>query len=204
MFATFTGVTPIRDIPGEPSPLNPSTSLIIHKAVVLDCIGCKKANGLGGLVTPDPAAAAAAPAPAAAPGAAPVVALPQIFVKLGVDAPAAERLVFASKYGSISLFSEDQSVIEANTKVIDRSNVYQTTPRQVPAPQAVTDDSDAATNTAGATPAATPTSDAAATTVPASPTIAPASAAPVVKPVAAGLNAPAATVPSVGVTPAGK
>ena len=91
VFANFTGVTPIRDIPGEPSPLNPSSSLIVHKAIVLDCVGCK---------APAPLPGAVVPAPAPVDPAAPVPVAPvTISVKLGVDAPTAERLVFAAKYG---------------------------------------------------------------------------------------------------------
>jgi pilus assembly protein CpaB len=135
VFATFTGVTPVKDTPGEPSPLNPTSSLIIHKAIVLDCVGCKAPAALPGAPVP-------APAPAADPNAPvpPVPAPVTISVKLGVDAPAAERLVFAAKYGSLWLGSEDPFVVEANTKVIDRSNVYAATPNQVPNQDSVTSD----------------------------------------------------------------
>jgi pilus assembly protein CpaB len=138
VFATFTGVTPVKDTPGEPSPLNPTSSLIIHKAIVLDCVGCKAPAALPGAPAP-----AVVPAPAVdpnAPAAAPVPAPLTISVKLGLDAPAAERLVFAAKYGSLWLGSEDPFVVEANTKVIDRSNVYAATPNQIPDQDAVTSD----------------------------------------------------------------
>lgn len=191
VFATFTGVTPVRDTPGEPSPLNPSSSLIIHKAIVLDCVGCKAPAALPGVPAPAPVPVdPAAPAPAAP------VAPVTISVKLGVDAPAAERLVFAAKYGSLWLGSEDPFVVEANTKVIDRSNVYAATPNQVPAQDAVTSDTTpgdtiapAVTTTIPAT-AITPVSVAASGGGPAVPT-------PIAKPLAAGV---AATVPPLAAT----
>jgi pilus assembly protein CpaB len=188
VFATFTGVTPVKDTPGEPSPLNPTSSLIIHKAVVLDCVGCKAPAALPGAVP--------APAPAADPNApaAPVPAPVTISIKLGVDAPAAERLVFAAKYGSLWLGSEDPFVVEANTKVIDRSNVYSATPNQVPEQEAVTGDTTPvettiATTTTTAAPAITPVNVASpAAGGPAVPT-------PIAKPVTAGGITTAATNP---------
>jgi pilus assembly protein CpaB len=196
VFATFTGVTPVRDTPGEPSPLNPSSSLIIHKAVVLDCVGCKAPAGLPGVPAPAPVPVdPAAPAPAAP------VAPVTISVKLGVDAPAAERLVFAAKYGSLWLGSEDPFVVEANTKVIDRSNVYAATPNQVPDQDEVTTDT-----TPSDTIAPAATTIPAQTTIPAA-AITPVSAAvanggpavptPIAKPLAAGV---AATVPPLAAT----
>jgi pilus assembly protein CpaB len=196
VFATFTGVTPVKDTPGEPSPLNPSSSLIIHKAVVLDCVGCKAPAALPGAV-PAPAPAVDPNAPAAAPVPAPVT----ISVKLGVDAPAAERLVFAAKYGSLWLGSEDPFVVEANTKVIDRSNVYSATPNQVPAQDAVTSD----TTPAETTIATTTTTIAAAAITPVN-VVAPAAGGPAVptpiaKPVTAGGITTAATNPPLTGTP---
>lgn len=191
VFATFTGVTPVRDTPGEPSPLNPSSSLIIHKAIVLDCVGCKAPAALAGVPAPAPAPVdPAAPAPAAP------IAPVTISVKLGVDAPAAERLVFAAKYGSLWLGSEDPFVVEANTKVIDRSNVYAATPNQVPAQDEVTSDTTPSDIKSPATttipvqttipaPAVTPVNVAVSGGGPAVPT-------PIAKPLAAGA---AATVP---------
>ncbi len=199
VFATFTGVTPVRDTPGEPSPLNPSSSLIIHKAVVLDCVGCKAPAALPGVAAPAPA-----PAPAADPNApAPAVVAPiTISVKLGVDAPAAERLVFAAKYGSLWLGSEDPFVVEANTKVIDRSNVYAATPNQVPAKEEVTSDTTPVDTTV--VPATTTTVPAAAITpVNVALPIAggPAVPTPIAKPVASG-GVVAATNPPLTGTPA--
>jgi pilus assembly protein CpaB len=193
VFATFTGVTPVRDTPGEPSPLNPSSSLIIHKAVVLDCVGCKAPAALPGVPAPAPVDPAA-PAPAAP------VAPVTISVKLGVDAPAAERLVFAAKYGSLWLGSEDPFVVEANTKVIDRSNVYAATPNQVPAQDELTTDT-----TPSDTIAPAATTIPAQTTIP-SPVVTPVNVAvsggpavptPIAKPLAAGA---AATVPPLAAT----
>jgi pilus assembly protein CpaB len=198
VFATFTGVTPTRDTPGEPSPLNPSSSLIIHKAVVLDCVGCKAPAGLAAVPAPAPAAPAAPADPAV-----PVVAPLTISVKLGVDAPAAERLVFAAKYGSLWLGSEDLFVVEANTKIVDRSNVYNPTPNQVPSQDSVTSDA-ASVDT-------TPASTVPASTVPqntSSGVSSPAAGGPtlpttaVVQPVGAVTGAVAATVPPLGATPA--
>ncbi len=203
VFATFTGVTPVRDTPGEPSPLNPSSSLIIHKAIVLDCLGCKAP-------APLPGAAPPAPVDPAAPPVAPVAPV-TISVKLGVDAPAAERLVFAAKYGSLWLGSEDPFVVEANTKVIDRSNVYAATPNQVPAQETVTSDTnpdDGAGAPTTVAPTTVPTT-VAPTTVPTRDAITPASVAassgpavptPIAKPVAAG--GVAVTNPPLDGTPA--
>jgi pilus assembly protein CpaB len=201
VFATFTGVTPVKDTPGEPSPLNPTSSLIIHKAIVLDCVGCKAPAAL-------PGAAAPAPVPAADPNApAPAVPAPvTISVKLGVDAPAAERLVFAAKYGSLWLGSEDPFVVEANTKVIDRSNVYSATPNQVPAQDAVTSD----TTPVVTTIAPVETTIVVQTTVPKAVTPVnvalpaaggPAVPTPIAKPVTAGGITTAATNPPLTGTP---
>ena len=195
VFANFTGVTPIRDIPGEPSPLNPSSSLIVHKAIVLDCVGCKAPAPLPGAVVPAPA-----PVDPAAPAPVPVAPV-TISVKLGVDAPTAERLVFAAKYGSLWLGSEDPFVVEANTKVIDRSNVYIATPNQIPAQDDVTSDSVEAETTVPSTtvPSKTvpATTIAKATGVSSAVTPAaggPAIPTPVVQPVSAAGATPAATV----------
>ena len=194
VFANFTGVTPIRDIPGEPSPLNPSSSLIAHKAIVLDCLGCKAPAALPGVVVPPPVDPAA---PAAAP-----IAPVTISVKLGVDAPTAERLVFAAKYGSLWLGSEDPFVVEANTKVIDRSNVYLATPNQIPAQDEVTSDTVAVETTVPSSSTTIPSATAADVSVTAASSAGgPAIPAPVVRPVSAA-GTPAATVLPLGGTPA--
>ena len=200
VFATFTGVTPVRDTPGEPSPLNPSSSLIIHKAVVLACQGCKPDEA----TTTAAGTPAAAPAPAPDPNAAPATIAPlTISVQLGVDAPAAERLVFAAKYGSLWLGSEDPFVVEENTKVIDRSNVYAATPNQVPTQEAVNSDA-RAVDTAGS---ASATTTRAQTTIPAT-AITPVNVAlaasgpvvptPIAKPVVPGAGVAATNPPLTG------
>jgi pilus assembly protein CpaB len=189
VFATFTGVTPVRDTPGEPAPLNPSTSLIIHKAIVLDCVGCKAPAALPGV--------APAPVDPAAPPVAPVAPV-TISVKLGVDAPAAERLVFAAKYGSLWLGSEDPFVVEANTKVIDRSNVYVDTPNQVPAQDSVTSDTTPVDTTVAPTTTTTPASAVTPAKVAAPAVGCPAVPTPIAKPVVAGGPAAATNPPLTG------
>jgi pilus assembly protein CpaB len=210
VFATLSGVTPIRDNPGEPSPLNPSSSLIIHKAIVLDCIGCEAEAPVAGAV-PVPAPAPADPAAAGAVPVAPTM----ISVKLGVDAPAAERLVFSAKYGSLWLGSEDPFVVEANTKVIDRSNVYVPTPNQVPKRQGdvVSDTPETTVVQTTVVQTTVPTTKPAPVTAPASaaaasvkpvggPAVPAAGVTPVATPVSVASGSPAATVAPLAGTPA--
>jgi pilus assembly protein CpaB len=120
LFANFTGVTPMRPEPVNETQTNPTTHLIVHKALVVDCSGCNSD------IVP-----VAAP-PADGQTATTIAIPPTVRVQIAVDAPAAERVVFAAKYGSMWLGYEGPSVIEDNTKIVDRSNVYDPTPLQVP------------------------------------------------------------------------
>ncbi len=114
VFASFTGVPNLYPVPPEELVASPSVHLIVHKVVVLDVVGA----------TPD--TIPVAPGQATPPAVAPVAA---IQIKLGLDAPAAERLVMASSFGQIWLGSEEQDVVETGTQIVDRSNVYKDTPK---------------------------------------------------------------------------
>ena len=117
VFGSFSGVTAVYPTPPDQSQGSPSTHLILHKVPVLDVVG--------GVVETVPSSdGQSAPATPAA---------PTVQVKLGVDAPSAERLVMLASFGQIWLGSEDIDVMETGTKVVDRSNVYEPTPRTTPA-----------------------------------------------------------------------
>jgi len=117
VFGSFSGVTAVYPTPPDQSQGSPSTHLILHKVPVLDVVGA--------VVEAAPSSdGQSAPATPAA---------PTIQVKLGVDAPSAERLVMLASFGQIWLGSEDIDVAETGTKVVDRSNVYEPTPRTTPA-----------------------------------------------------------------------
>jgi pilus assembly protein CpaB len=158
VFANITGVDSVQPNPGEPVQTNPSTSLILHKVPVLDCLGCFDPTTV---VVPPGGAAPVPPAPGT-----------PVQVKLGVDAPAAERLVFAARYGEILVSDEASDVLEENTKVVDRSNIFERTDAQRPK-QATLESS-----TAGSAAPRTTATAGAATATTAKPAAAPAATAP--------------------------
>ncbi len=170
LFAGATSNDPTAPVAG------PTVHILMNKVPVLDVIGTiptQAAPAEGG----DPAAQ---PAPAAA-------AAGQIQVKLGLDAPASERLVFAVNNGSVWLGDEADDVIEGGTKIVSQSNIYDPTAPQIPtAPQAPALGDVPATNEAVDT----------SLTAPAAPAKTDATGTPANAPVTQPVTAP--TVPAVG------
>lgn len=155
VFASFAGLPAANN---DPTASVPTTHLMLHKVPVIDVMGATAMSA------PTPGApATTAPAPAAG---------TNVLVMLGVAPGDAERLVFASNNGTLSLALEPSNVREAGTKVVERGNVYYDNGQR---PAAV-----AATPTTLAAPVAA---------APAPATIAPAAVAPTTK-----AAAPVATV----------
>lgn len=157
--------------------VGPSVHILMNKVPVLDVIGTMPAQAApaeGGDPAQQPPAAAAAG---------------QIQVKLGLDAPASERLVFAVNNGSVWLGDEAEDVIESGTKIVTQDNVYDPTAPQIPtAPQAPAVGDVPATNEAVDASLSTPTASAPAATD--------AVGAPAAAPAEQPVSAP--TVPPVG------
>jgi pilus assembly protein CpaB len=202
VFGSFSGTNPVYGVPANEAVTNPTTHLTLHKVPVLDVVGS--------IADPVPAAADGSTATTV-----PVVA-PTIQVKLGVDAASAERLVFAASFGQIWLGAEDQDVAETNTKIVDRSNVFNDTPKTSVAPPPANPLGGPTTTVPGALNAKTVSVKGAAaganttvaTVVPAGSAAANAAAAPApaapapTAPAAAKAPAPATAAPAPGAAPA--
>ncbi|MCK6208947.1 hypothetical protein KZX45_00110 [Georgenia sp. EYE_87] len=96
------------------------THLVLHRALV---------TRVQGAVAPAPEADSDEAAPAAATEAAqaPAEAVPtsQIMVTLALNAPDAEKLVYAAEFASIWLSLEDDEAIADGTRAVTRENVFQ-------------------------------------------------------------------------------
>lgn len=179
VFASFKDVGAAQ---ADPTAVVPTSHLIIHKAPVLDVIGAIEPP----VPTPGKDAAAAPP----------VAAVAQLQVKLGVDAPEAERLVFAATNGQLWLGDEPTDVIESGTKIVERGNIYTATPKQVPAaPALLGGPAVVDTTTTTAAPAPAPTAAPKPGAKPA--------AKPAAKPVAGAKPTPTAVPPTIPPAAAG-
>jgi pilus assembly protein CpaB len=188
VFANFVGVQPVQPEPEKQTLVNPSSHLIAHKVFVEACDGCFTAP-----------AVVAAPAPGAPATVAPVLG-PTVRVQLAVDAPTAERIVYAAKNGTFWLGIESLSTIEANTKIVDRSNVYVDSAPQLP-DQPIVEVPTTTVVTKNVKPdpqsgVATPAGAAAPSDTPAAASPAPAVATPAAPAAPAGAAAPAAASPA--------
>lgn len=134
VFAEFT--TPVPGLPGDPTAAVPANHLIIHHAPILD-------------VWPPIASVVGSPATTVAPAAGvPVPPAPTFQIKLGVDAPSAERLIYAATNGTIYLGEEpDSAPSDAPTKIIERGNIYVPTAPVVPIKTSIIATADATTPT---------------------------------------------------------
>lgn len=115
VFASFAGLPAAN---GDPTASVPTTHLMLHKVPVIDVMGNSAVSA------PAPGApATTAPAPAAG---------TNVLVMLGVAPGDAERLVFASNNGTLSLALEPNNVRENGTKVVERGNVYLDNGQRIP------------------------------------------------------------------------
>jgi pilus assembly protein CpaB len=107
-------VAPAPDLTGN------QTHLVLHKALVTRVQGAVAAVPEAESEDVAPAAATeAAPAPAEA------VPTTQIMVTLALNAPDAEKLVFAAEFASIWLSIEDDEASADGTRAVTRENVFQ-------------------------------------------------------------------------------
>ena len=139
---------------GDPTAGVPSDHLLVHHVPILDVwppIGTVAAT-----------TTTLAPAPGT-PTVPPTPPTPVLQVKLGVDAPSAERLIYAIVNGSVYLGEEpDTAPSDAPTKIVERSNVYVATAPVVPTKPVIVD----AANTPSTTPDATTPASAAVAVAP--------------------------------------
>ncbi len=142
--AVFAAFEPIPGLGADPTKDVSTMHIIAHKVAVLD-------------MYPPAGIPVAAPAAGGEQGAAAPAPLPaSIQVKLGVDAATAERIMFTQLKGTIILGEEGGAADEANTKVVERGNVYE--PTQKPTVKTATSPKPVAAGadrlTAGAAPVA--------------------------------------------------
>ncbi len=131
---------------GDPTAAVPSNHLLMHHVPILDVW-----PPIGTVIAPT---TTLAPAPGT-PTVPPIPPTPVIQVKLGVDAPSAERLIYAIVNGSVYLGEEsDASPADAPTKIVERSNVYVATPPVIPKKPVIVSP-DASTSAPDATSAGT-------------------------------------------------